>query len=839
MKKRFGFIKIDGASKGASKRNMFIDEFISKENLFLKNLKHTALSDLVDPLKKLLRCSDELTYHYWVDIFVSCWSTLQPVEKHDMVKHIIVLLAREYHCAQVNLRPNVIQAILDGACRTSPPIQLPPQLVKYLGKTFNAWHIAFELLENFALDESSLKGISSKDEEKIRDSFLDALSDLYSELHEEDYFAGLWRRRCLFVETNIAISCEQGGLWEESQKYYEIAQTRARSCVLPFTESEYNLWEKRWVKATERLQQWDILCDLSKHESNPQLLLECAWRLSDWNTDRDSLSMTLQSIAHPPTPRKKLFQSYLVLNRLGEGQEAHEEFQKLCEDGMQLILAQWHSLPRIVGNSHIPTFHAFQQFVELHEASTIQNNLRGTNSSNIETKSQELKNYLSTWRDRLPNTWDDMNIWSDLVAWRQHVFTAVNKAYLPLIPHINTSAATPTSSYAYRGYHETAWIINRFAHVARKHRLPDVCINFLSKIYTLPNIEIQEAFYKLREQAKCHKDVLGEYSAALDVINNTNLVYFTNSQKAEFFNLRGTFFAKLSLEDKAKEAFSSAIQVDPTLPHSWGSFGEFNDRLFDESPTELKYAADAINCYLHASAIFNNGRCRRMLSRILWLLSMDDERGTLMKVCDTHKAEHPVWYWITFIPELIGSLAGREAKFAKTILVKIAKANPQALHFQLRTAKEDFIAMKKQSQSSHGRNAGTESKEDVSNSEDNVDVDMEPAEKREVTVKDEASGGADEVQNSKPSVNSPWDNIEDIMSMLKTAFPLLALTMETLVDQILARLKPSTDEDIYRLIVALLNDGVQVICCSYRCIYPICLNSQKQEVHFQQQQNQV
>jgi transformation/transcription domain-associated protein len=52
--------------------------------------------------------------------------------------------------------------------------------------------------------------------------------------------------------------------------------------------------------------------------------------------------------------------------------------------------------------------------------------------------------------------------------------------------------------------------------------------------------------------------------------------------------------------------------------------------------------------------------------------------------------------------------------------------------------------------------------------------------------------------------------VEEVMALLKTAFPLLALSMETMVDQMAQRLKPTTDEDIYRLIVALLNDGVQV-----------------------------
>ena len=63
-------------------------------------------------------------------------------------------------------------------------------------------------------------------------------------------------------------------------------------------------------------------------------------------------------------------------------------------------------------------------------------------------------------------------------------------------------APAPHGAHAFLGYHETAWTINRFAHIARKHGLVDVCLASLTKIYTLPNIEIQDAFFKLREQAK-------------------------------------------------------------------------------------------------------------------------------------------------------------------------------------------------------------------------------------------------------------------------------------------------------------------------------------------------
>jgi transformation/transcription domain-associated protein len=48
------------------------------------------------------------------------------------------------------------------------------------------------------------------------------------------------------------------------------------------------------------------------------------------------------------------------------------------------------------------------------------------------------------------------------------------------------------------------------------------------------------------------------------------------------------------------------------------------------------------------------------------------------------------------------------------------------------------------------------------------------------------------------------------MNTLKSQSPLLALTMEKMVDQISIRAKPTSDEDIYRFFAALLNDAMQV-----------------------------
>ncbi len=41
-----------------------------------------------------------------------------------------------------------LQALLEGISLSQPQPKLPSELIKFLGKTYNAWHIAIPLLES-------------------------------------------------------------------------------------------------------------------------------------------------------------------------------------------------------------------------------------------------------------------------------------------------------------------------------------------------------------------------------------------------------------------------------------------------------------------------------------------------------------------------------------------------------------------------------------------------------------------------------------------------------------------------------------------------------------------
>lgn len=744
-------------------------EMLTKHNKFLVETRITA-GQVLEPLIDMFYQLSETVHRVWLHVFPIAFRAIPRNEHLDFTRFMVILLSKDYHTRQTDARPNVVQSLLEGVARCDD-LQLPPFAVDCLASNFNAWAQGMHILEN--METQSINGNA-----EVREVTQDALAKLYATLEENDMFYGLWRRRAKYTETISALLYEQIGMWDKAQQLYETAQIKARLGALPYGQLEYSLWEDHWILCAEKLQHWDILTDLAKHEGFSDLLLECGWRIADWSTDRDAFEQTVKSVMDFPTPRRQVFETFLCLQGFGQEKETLQELSRLCDEGIQLALRKWHALPQRFGAAHIPLLHTFQQYVEFMEASQVYSSLVSTNAQNLDVKSQELKRVLQVWRERLPNTWDDINIWNDLVTWRQHAFQVINKVYMPFVPILQQNNADGNAnSYAYRGFHEIAWVINRFAHVARKHNMTDVCLHQLQKIYQLPNIEIQEAFLKLKEQVKCYYHKEPELNTGLDVIRNTNLVYFATQQKAEFFTLKGMFLSKLNQKDEANKAFATSVQIDLNLPKAWAEWGVFNDRRFKENPKDLVYANNAISCYLQAAGLYKNGKTRRLLARILWLISLDDALGTLAQAFENFRGEVPVWYWITFIPQLLTSLLYKEAKLVRQILIRIAKSFPQALHFQLRTTKEDYAAKQRQFS-------------ELAKKEEEKDKEPTPA---------------------AAAVKRLWEYVEEIMGILKTAYPLLALLLESLVDQINQRFKCTADEDAYRLGVALLNDGVQYL----------------------------
>lgn len=90
---------------------------------------------------------------------------------------------------------------------------------------------------------------------------------------------------------------------------------------------------------------------------------------------------------------------------------------------------------------------------------------------------------------------------------------------------------------------------------------------------------LQEAFVKIREQAKAYLEMTGELISGVNLISNTNLEYFPVKHRAEIFRLKGDFLVKMDDSENANLAYSNALSLFKHLPKGWISWGNYCDMV--------------------------------------------------------------------------------------------------------------------------------------------------------------------------------------------------------------------------------------------------------------------
>lgn len=822
---------------------------------FFKNLRQFSTKDHVRNMCFIASLDNMSCHGLWISLLPAVWRELGP-ELHTYLNgRFIKMLSNDSFLCQARMRPSVIKSMVEAISQCSPLPAVPSFLIAYVMRTYCCWYSGSVYLEKMFEKlpvEINPSEVATKEQPWME--LVSVMGAMYRDLGETDYMFGAYRRGFLLNDSNTALSFDQMDLWVPSQKLTESAMSKCRAGTIPFSDSEFSVWEERWVSCAKRLQQWDLLTDISRAEVDAELGLECLWRLADWgSSETHSAAANLLKSCTEPNSRLKFFESFLIISQSKEQPERLNGFQATVEDALQLSLHEWQSLPTHPCPAHSQLLHNFQMLVEIQESLTLYSSLGNSMQSNLARPQfmADLKGLLTAWRERLPNAWDDMNFWSDILAWRQHVFTTINLAFQAFIPDASSPSggsnpAPPGSSstshpFAFRGYHEMAWIINRFAHIARKNHMTDVCLSFLNRIYTLPNIEIQDAFLKLREQAKCYMDNPAELPTALEVVNATNLNYFSGLQKGEFFALRSIILARLGMVDEANRVFAQAVQIDLNMGHGWAAWGRFNDQRFSQNQ-DINFAVNAINCYLQAATLFKAHKSRRFLARILWLLTFEDSSGSLGKSFEMYNHELPTWFWVCFVPQLLSSLVRKEQRQARFVLIKIAKNYPQALYLPLRTFHEECRIQ-------HGSRSNTRANSissatnlfgasqvgdhggasAVNGSMGNNGITGSAGEtarpqplSQEYQPSASPNGGSNnggvagtEGQNGELSSvqprKHPLESAEDLLSILKTGYPLLALTMENAMEHIVHRLRSTVDEDFYRVLTSLIGEAYQHI----------------------------
>ncbi|EHA8588761.1 hypothetical protein COCNU_scaffold006566G000100 [Cocos nucifera] len=824
--------------------SLTFDALVARHAQFLTEMSKLQVQDLVIPLRELAYADANVAYHMWVLVFPIVWVTLHKEEQVALAKPMISLLSKDYHKKQQGCRPNVVQALLEGLHLSHPQPRMPSELIKYIGKTYNAWHISLALLESHVM--------LLMNEAKCSES----LAELYRLLNEEDMRCGLWKRRSITAETRAGLSLVQHGYWQRAQSLFYQAMIKATQGTYNNTvpKAEMCLWEEQWLHCASQLSQWDVLADFGKSVENYEILLDCLWKVPDWAYLKDNVIPKAQV---EDTPKFRLVQAFSSLhdrNANGVG-EAENNVAK----GVELALEHWWQLPEMSVQSRTPLLQQFQQVVEVQESARILVDIAngnkqpsgnsGTNGHNVFA---ELKDILETWRLRTPNEWDNMSVWYDLLQWRNEMYNVVIDAFKDF--------AQTNPQLHHLGYRDKAWNVNKLAHIARKQGLYDVCVTILDKMYGHSTMEVQEAFVKIREQAKAYLEMKGELTSGLNLINNTNLEYFPVKHKAEIFRLKGDFLLKMNDCENANLQYSNAINLFKHLPKGWISWGNYCDMIYKETLEDL-WLEYAVSCFFQGIK-YGVSNSRSHLARVLYHLSFDTPNETVGRTLVKYLDQLPHWVWLPWIPQLLLSLQRREAPHCKLVLLKIAQVYPQALYYWLRTylmerrdvankselGRNIALAQQRMQQAVSGNAAGSYNLSDgnargpshvgstsesqvhqgsqsggVGGSHDGANSQGQEPE-RSSTIEGGVSAGHDQPPQSSTvtegsqiglrrnaglgwlaSAASAFDAAKEIMEALRNKHPNLASELEVLLSEIGSRFVTLPEERLLAVVNALLH----------------------------------
>jgi hypothetical protein len=362
---------------------------------------------------------------------------------------------------------------------------------------------------------------------------------------------------------------------------------------------EKDLCEGEWLHCVKALNQWALLSDYFKNQSNyfsseqssvvssssssssslmfhPErsdplqnisLLAEIGVHLNDFSQKQIIQTELERNKNLSPKDLFHLY-SYLYFSLLENksssssplpslASEHTKTLQRHYESNMfSSLFLLWHSLPKkVYFPEHSHLLHLTNKLLELHEALMHLRNgtvlLESSSGKKMEaTKSytQNIRNTFNWWNSHLPDRSASISIWVDVTSWRIFFAEYINRLLKQLMEETQKN---------YIGFHETAHCITSLSKAFLKKGMPEMCLATLQKIYSLPVIDITEAYNKMALIIKS-SEWRGLYEQGIENINSSSFHYLQPAQISKIFTYRAKFYDKLGQDECAHREYGSA-----------------------------------------------------------------------------------------------------------------------------------------------------------------------------------------------------------------------------------------------------------------------------------------
>ena len=727
-------------------------------------LKSEAKSDneLVQSLCTLVHGNERLCQDLFELVLPWTWSRMEGSAQARLARATELLLSRSYHSQFLHpgnnftldrSTMNTPRSFLNAIAKLRPIPVFDVSLLVSLAEKYNAWFEVLSILEMYyqVSPANSFGHVS-----------VSGMRHCYRQLSEESTWLSLASESCSLPGSREALRLDMGGFLNRASDAYLDLIDLVQDSESKFnpTEFEMDVWEERWVETQRELCQSEVVSDFANASTNYELQLECAWRNQDWAKVKSlCLSSNLLVAGESGNATVKLSETLLAVadGKLSEVENLHAQSAQLCLNFFQL-------LPQISHGSivHGSLFHFFHRLVEVRESGQI---MVETSTHSDRKTLPDLKNLLNAWRGRLPNDYEKMTQWESILSWRNHMFGAITKNFHWSEPNMLASL------------HDRPWTAIRLAKTARKQGLRNTSMLLLNKASDKSTMNVLDAFLQLREQITAYLNPLSdvERQGGLNLINTTNLSFFDRSQTSELFRLKAAFLDSLEKRSKANQAFCHCVQLCPSHSRAWVDWGNLcavlgavAEQQAEKAPQAEKagtykkvaqYLAQAIGCYLEAIRIDTHEWARLNIAKCLWMLSKDGSPGVLGSTFENRGSLLPSWVWLPWLPQLLSGLCRPEGPGLKQLLTMVARVYPQAIYYGMRA----FYLERR---------------------------DVERA-------KGPAYAGTNQ---HMPSVQYA----EEMLSLLRRSHASLCAQLETILEELIVKFRPSTEEDFLGTIVALL-----------------------------------
>lgn len=366
-----GLKKENGSSADNGKS---LAQLIASQYKFLESIQETKTFQFLHSMSQLAHMDHGLAENIWLNLFPRIWKILNDRQRETLAAEIVPFVCSGVHVVQRDCQPSALNTFVEALSLCQPAVAMKPCVLKYLGKSHNLWHRSSLLLEQIAFENGQVGAIKTRKEQADMYDFepsvaqnpqqeaLDSLSEMYSLLKEEDMWAGLWQKKAKYQETNIAISYEQQGYFEQAQGAYELAMSKYRNdhnANKPspkVLQQEVKMWEEHWIRCSKELNQWEILLEYgnSKGSGDSRLVLEASWRnpTPNWPLMKESLTQVEMGYPKEMGWRINLYRGYLAICH---PEDPHLNMvERFVEQASTLCMKEWRRLPHIVSHIHLP-----------------------------------------------------------------------------------------------------------------------------------------------------------------------------------------------------------------------------------------------------------------------------------------------------------------------------------------------------------------------------------------------------------------------------------------------------------------------------------------------------